>query len=278
MTLTDNSMEWLDKNRYRSYPMERDEWRESFSPQSGLDCVLLDAAVFNADARGDEELEVASVSVGASTVVSMSYGERSFDLTITGGSTSGSSSFARRLISVGGDGMRQVVMSFVFSSHAYIKDRIGTGSWNIGKKVMRSRIFSLTDGYGVDGISTKGSKGVEGRSGASVASGDVVLEDGYRTSPIISDGRVLVRVGKRYGIDPCKHDFGEDGSVDCRSPLFYFCGQNAINSGNVVLKGGSGISVTQGRKYKVRSGTCAGKSIPCVEIVATQELLDICRP
>ena len=41
-------------------------------------------------------------------------------------------------------------------------------------------------------------------------------------------------------------------AVSCnRKPLFFFCGQNAINSGNVVLKGGYGISVSQGRKPSV---------------------------
>ena len=50
------------------------------------------------------------------------------------------------------------------------------------------------------------------------------------------------------------------------------------NGGNVILKGGAGISVSQGRSYKVRSGSCAGKTIPCVEIVAGREILDVYRP
>ena len=309
MTLTSRSMDWLNQNRHRSYPMKRDEWRKVASPTSGLDCVLLDAQVFNADSTGDETLEMVSVSVvpgsdsssgsdsGSSsgsgndeaehTEVAMRYDGNLFVVKLYGGETSGEASFDVKRGSVHGAGIRGASLSLVFSSHAYIKDILGYGTWNAECPVLESRVINLTDGVGVDCVTVNGSAGVKDHdlsvSDSKVvgeALGDVVLEDGYRTSPIVNYGRVLVRVGKRYGYDPCNYDFGEEGSVDCRIPLFYFCGQNAINSGNIVLKGGKGISIMQGREYVVddENSKCNGMSIPCVEIVAGRELLDICDP
>lgn len=280
MTLTDRSMEWLNQNRHRSYPMARDEWREKVSPESGLDCVLLDALAFDSDARGDETLELVSVSVTQeSTSVTMRYGGRSFQVpALTGGETSGEGSYTTFRVTAQGSGLRAATLSLVFSSHAYILDAVGEGMWNLGCKVLESRVVRVSDGFGVDGISVNGSYGISGHNGAAVADGDVVLEDGYRTSPIVWNGRVFVRVGMRYGYDPCRYDYGDAGNRDCRRPLFFFCGQNAINGGNVVLKGGKGVTVTQGRSYAVRSGTCKGKTIPCVEIVAGRDLLDVYRP
>ena len=94
MTLTDRSMEWLNQNRHRSYPMERDGWREKVSPTSGLDCVILDATVFDAAATGDEKLVVESISVSSSeTTIVMSYSGRTFTVTLEGGDLSGDGSF-----------------------------------------------------------------------------------------------------------------------------------------------------------------------------------------
>lgn len=292
MTLTSRTMEWLNQNRMRSYPMRRDEWRERVSPESGLDCVILDALVFDSDASGDEELEIVYVDVspggssdssgssgaGGMTEVSMRYGGKAFSVFLSGGETSGPGSYDRRVISVDGNGTRRATATLVFSSHAYILDTVGEGHWDIGCRALRSRVVSLTDGFGVDGISVNGSSCVEEHSSASVVSGDVLLEDGFRTSPIIHRGRVYVRVGRRYGIDPCMHECAGEGASDCRSPLFFFCGQNAVNGGDIVLKGGRGVSVGQGREYTVRSGHLEGRSIPCVEIIAGSELLDIYRP
>ena len=276
MTLTDRSMEWLNQNRYRSYPMDRSSWREKVSPESGLDCVVLDATVFDSDSIGSERLVLESVSVYSDrSVVSMSYSGRQFNVSLEGGELDGNGSFESFKGVVQGNGSRRAHVSLVMSSHAYILEHAGKGEWSIGCEMLRSRVVSLSDGHGVDGVATSGSEGVAGHEGMSVAAGDVVLEDGYRTSPIVMNGRVLVRVGKRFGLDPCKFDFGDAGILDCRRPMFFFCGQNAINGGNIVLKGGRGISVSQGRSYKVRSGTCKGMTIPCVEIVASRELLDI---
>ena len=281
MTLTSRTMEWLNHNRHRSYPMKRDEWREKVSPESGLDCVLLDAVIFDADAKGDEVLSLVRVMVReADTRVVFSYGGRLFGVRFSGGDESGEGSFKCVRGVVGGSGLRGASVSLVLSSHACIRSVIGDGEWDVNAPVLDSRVIRVSDGMGVDGISANGSEGVSGHDSASEATGDVVLEDGYRTSPIIYGGKVFVRVGRRYGYDPCKFDFGDAGSRDCRRPLFFFCGQNAVNNGNIVLRGGKGISVSQGRTYTVRDSKskCDGMTIPCVEIAAGRELLDICRP
>ena len=281
MTLTSKTMEWLNHNRHRSYPMKRDEWREKASPTSGLDCILLDATLFDPDARGDESLIVSRVKVAENaTRIAFIYGGRMFGVVLSGGEEIGDGSFELVRGVVEGSGTRGASVSLVFSSHAYIRSVVGDGEWKLDSPVLDSRVVRVSDGIGVDGISVNGSEGVSGHDSASKASGDVVLEDGYRTSPIIYGGKVFVRVGRRYGYNPCKFDFGDAGSRDCRRPLFFFCGQNAVNNGNIVLRGGKGVSVSQGRSYTVTDAKskCNGMTIPCVEIVAGRELVDICNP
>ena len=281
MTLTSKTMEWLNQNRCRSYPMKRDAWRDRVSPVSGLDCVLLDAILFDSDANGDERLILTRISVlENSTRIALKYGDSEFGLVLEGGEESGEGSFECVSGVVQGSGMRGASVSLVLSSHAYIHSKVGEGEWELNCPILESRVVKISDGMGVDGVSVNGSEGVSGHDSPSEASGDVVLEDGYRTSPIIYGGKVFVRVGRRYGYDPCKFDFGDAGSRDCRRPLFFFCGQNAINNGNIALRGGKGISITQGCTYFVDdAGSKAnGKSVPCVEIVASRELLDICKP
>lgn len=274
--MTSETMEWLNQNRYRSYPMCRDEWREKASPESKLDAVLLDAMVFDCDSSGTRELSVERISVSSDeTRVFFKYGGVEFDVALSGGEKSGEGSYERVHGSIDCGGSRRATFSLAFSSHAYIRDVMDEGVRELGCRVLPARVLCMSDGFGVDFVSANGSKGVEGHGDPGQASGDVVLEDGYRTSPVVFDGKVLVRVGKRYGYDPCKYDFGDDEAVDCRSPLFFFCGQNAINGGNVVVKGGAGVVVTQGRSYNVRDGSCAGKSIPAIEIVAAKALLDM---
>lgn len=289
MTLTGRSMGWLDQNRHRAYPMDRDEWRERVSPESGLDCVLLDATVFDACSPGIERLRMLSVEVSSGSgsgpgsqeghaKITMEYAGKPFEVEFSGGDSSGPGSFFVYRGWVPGGGDRPASVSLVFSSYRHMFGIVGKGKWEIGCSALRSRVANLCGGAGVDFVSAGGSEGVEGHDVPSVVSGDVLLEDGYRTSPIIWNGKVFVRVGRRYGHDPCSAGFGSSGSPDCGSPLFFFCGQNAINGGNVVIKGGRGISVAGGRGYKVRSGTCSGKTIPCVEIVAGRELSGIAKP
>ena len=277
--MTSDYMEWLNQNRHRSYPMVRDEWREKVAPTDPFDCILLDALVFDSDAGEVKPLLLNRVEVSrGATKVFMEYGGSEIKIVLTEGETSGEGSYERMKCSFGTGGARNAMASFAFSSHAYIRELVNDGTYEFGCRVLPTRVVSLSDGYGVDGISTNGSEGVDGHDAPSEADGDVVLEDGYRTSPIISRGRVLVRVGRRYGLDPCHHDYGVAGAKDCRKPLFFFCGQNAVNSGNIILKGGRGITVKQGGKYDVTTGHCAGKTVPCIEIIAGRELLDLYRP
>lgn len=277
--MTSETMGWLNQNRYRSYPMCSGEWREKASPESGLDRVLLDALVFDSDCAAARSLALCRISVsGDGTEVAFRYGDADFSVVLSGGDQSGEGSFERvnGTIPCGGD--RNATFSMVFSSHAFIRDVLSDGIWELGCRVLPSRVIRMSDGFGVDYVSTNGSGGVPGREDPAKASGDVVLEDGYRTSPVISDGRVLVRVGRRYGYDPCKYGSWGKYQVDCRDPLFFFCGQNAVNGGNVVLKGGAGVGIAQGRTYAVRDGTCAGRSVPAIEIIADKSLLDIYKP
>ncbi len=283
MTLTSNTMEWLNQNRRRSYPLVRDEWRSKVSASSRpmLDCVLLDALVFDADAIGEENLILDRVKVEQDhTTVFMTYGSSQFKISLSGGEESGERSYECWRGIIRGSGIVGASVSLSFSSHAYVISAIGVGDWELGCAVIPSRVVRLSDGTGVEYVSTNGSIRVDGHEDPVDVDGDVVLEDGYRTSPIVFDGDVLVRVGTRYGCDPCKYDYAEAGVVDCRMPLFFFCGQNGINSGNVNMTGGRGVSVTQGGTYTVedKDSKCDGLTIPCIEIVATRELLDISGP
>lgn len=277
--MTSEYMEWLNQNRYRSYPMIRDEWRQKVSPTDPFDGILLDALVFDSDSSTARDLMLVKVEVSRSaTEVFLRYGQRDVKVILTEGQPSGELSYELVKCTFQTSGARNAMASFAFSSHAYLKELLADGVYEFGCRVLPTRIISLSDGYGVDGILTNGSVGVDGHADAGVSDGNVVLEDGYRTSPIISRNRVLVRVGRRFGLDPCHYDYGAAGAKDCRKPLFFFCGQNAVNSGNVILKGGKGITVKQGGKYDVTTGHCAGKTIPCIEIVAGRELLDLYRP
>lgn len=281
MTLTTRSMEWLNQNRRRAYPMEQSEWRMNQSPESGLDAILLDALVVDSDAEGGESLTLESATVTErSTTVVMKYGSEEFSLSIEGGSASGEGSFRCFRGVVRGSGLSGASISLAFSSHAYLLEKIGTGSWSFGCRVLKSRVVLLSDGAGVERIETNGSLYVKDHDRKTDISGEVVLEDGYRTSPIAMNGRVFVRVGRRYGVDPCNYKEGNAGANDCSDPLFFFCGQNAVNSGNVTLRGGIGISVKDGGTYHVNdpASKANGKDVPCIEITAGRDLLDICAP
>ena len=282
MTITDNTMEWLNQNRYRAYPMRFEEWREKASPESGLDAVLLDVQLFDNRAAGLGDLRLISVDITHErTQVAMEYANSTINLpALTGGEVSGPGSYISLRASIASPTAPdcKISLSLVLSSHAYLLDRIGVGHWDIGCRALPSRVVSMTDGAGVDGIITNGSLGVSGHEEAAAVSGAVVLEDGYRTSPIIRNGRVVVRVGARQGKNPCHYKRQSGEAIDCREPLMFFCGQNAINSGDVQIRGGKGINIEQGRLYTIKTGALAGRTIPCVEIVAGDELLDTYQP
>lgn len=288
MTLTSRSMEWLNQNRHRSYPMSRKEWRDKVPAGSALDCVLLDALVFDSSAKGNEEFRLMSINVKqGSTSVTMKYGDVEFDAEIDGGGVEGEESYECWRGAVKGAGERLIYVSLSMSSHAYMLREIGVmdSPATLNLPVLPARAVKLTVGLGVDGIAVNGSEKV--CPGSKCASGEVVLKDGFRTSPVINNGRVVVRVGKRYGLDPCKYDYGASGAKDCERPLFFFCGQNAVNNGNIVLRGGKGVSVSQGGSYEVSlrgddrddsRRRFLGKRIPCIEIVAGPELIEMYDP
>ena len=283
MTITANTMEWLNQNRNRAYPFVREEWRslDIVHEYPWLDCVLLDALVFDADARGDEDLVLERIEVsGDTTNVCFKYGDTTFSELVTGGDDDGENSiiFKNRIIE--GHGCVGVSVSLAFSSHSHMR-MVGCvdGSFNVGCRIMPTRVVRMSDGEGVRYLHTNGSKKVDGHDAASDITGEVILEDGFRTSPVIAYGKIQVRVGKRYGYDPCHYDFGDEYKRDCRKPLLFFCGQNAINSGNIVIKGGAGVSVRQGGTYTVEdeNSKCNGMTIPCIEIIAGKEIMEIGR-
>lgn len=299
MTITTRTMEWLNQNRERAYPFVRDKWRtlDVVKTTPALDCVVLDAAVFDADAAGDEALVLKSVSVTKDgTTVVFKYGDIDISpIKLPVGTTSGEGSFVC-LNGLVEKSSALVSISISCSSHAYVLEALGEGSWDIGCEVVPTRVMRLSGGTGVCSLSTNGSSKVEGCESASdicyykyapnnTDEGVAVLEDGYRTSPVVKNGKVLVRVGTKYGYNPCKYDFGDAGSTNCSEPLFFFCGQNAINSGNIVISGGRGVSVIQGGTYTIDNSrgdaesqsSCNGKTIPCIEIIAGQELLELSR-
>lgn len=300
MTLTTRSMGWLNQNRYRAYPFRNDEGliqtKTDLQSVTGVakeripDCVLLDALVIDTRKESEETSLVATgYTVAAdSTQVSFTYGGESFTLTLTGGAISGEKSFNRisgNLMPKGAGWTRPVQISLVFSSHACIHANVAEGTYAFTGTVLPTRIVRFPGGSGIDGLATNGSTNVQA---GGTATGTVVLEDGYRTMPVIQNGRVFVRVGPNYGLDPC-HYAVESSSLGpgCDELLFFFCGQNAVNSGNVVLRGGPGVNVTQGRSYLVTRAilnddqsvaAAVGEKIPAIEITATSDLLGLYRP
>lgn len=268
MTLDAKSMGWLNHNRFRSYPMEREAWRDAVGAGSPLDCVLLDAVVFDAtDGSEGRALVMTECDVGDDhTDARFSYGDIPFSVRLEGGETSGEASFesCRMTLEVDDSGV-PVCLSMVFSSHAFVLEAAGRGRRTMRVPAMPSRIVRIPGGHGLDAIHVGGSAGA---AGGGDVSGDVVLEDGFRTKSVVRDGAILVKVGPGYGKEPCGSD--PDAEDQCSNLMFFFCGQNATGSksGNVALSGGRGVTVSQG-EYR---GT------PCVEIVADSELMSIYRP
>ena len=147
---------------------------------------------------------------------------------------------------------------------------------------------------GVMGIRSNGNAHVDGFDEPGVASGTVHLVDGFRTQPVIQNGSVLVKVGTRYGEDPCHYregdpDYGEEGrdKTDCSSLMFFFCGQNAVDGGDIAFTGGPGVIVKPGGTYKAKHdvmdtygevGLAAGEELPCIEVIADKGLLHLYRP
>ena len=300
MAFTKRTADWYDENRYRSYPFRNDEGLviKTDNPETwtGVEltrapnCVLLGATVVDTRTEASEDsdciLKCSRYVVSEeSTSVFFSYSGKNFSFSLVGGEMSGDEAFQ----TISGElrdeaWSRPVKISLTFSSHAFILSRVPLGTYKFSGTVLPSRVIILPTGSGVDGIVTNGSAKVQG---GGVATGTVVLEDGFRTSPVVHNGNVRVRIGPAYGKDPCHYDSGSPGNDPCDEFMFFFCGQNAVNSGNIVMRGGSGVSVTQGRMYVVKKeipdgngGVAAsvGEAIPCIEISATTPLMNLYLP
>ena len=281
--MTQKTLDWLNANRFRAYPFVNDEGLV-FKGRRIPDCVLLDCLVF--DTRPLDhvpKLVFAGFDIEEQrTVVSFSYDGIDAEYSISGDYPSGVVSV--KSSGAGGAPNQAFDIKLVFSEHKYILEHVGLGSWRFNGIITPTNIVSVR-ASGVSGLSVGGSAYV-GQPGT--ATGVVKLEDGFRTMPTVRNGKVVVRVGRKYGLDPCTYAGREvDTDAKCEDHMLFFCGQNAIDSGNVVLKGGPGVSVSQGRKYKApvdlfdsygNIGVRAGEKIPCIEVAAAGELLDIYVP
>lgn len=285
--MTEKTLDWLNLNRHRAYPLVNDE-RLVVDGKRIPDCVLLDCTVM--DTRhgiGTPDLIFRRIDVAQErTHVDFTYAGLDFGMDITGGED-GISVFDGSSTGQGdGIGGEFVHARFVFSSHDRILDEAGEGTWEFSGQVLPTKIATV-EASGVMGISTSGSAFVDGRELPGVATGDVHLVDGYRTQPVVHNGKVVVKVGNSYGFDPCHYYSGPLETPSCDDIMLFFCGQNAVNSGNVILKGGTGVTVTQGRKYVAKEdiidtfgnvGIKKGEGVPCIEVVASSELMRIYRP
>ena len=286
--MTEKTLDWLNLNRYRAYPLVNDGGIVVDGKRIP-DCVLLDCTIM--DTRHDigiPELIFRSIDVTAErTRVEFTYAGSDFGFDITGEGENGIVVFDGR--STGdecGIGSDFVHARFIFSSHDRIIAEAGEGRWEFSGHVLPTKIASV-EASGVTGISTSGSASVDGRDLPGTATGDVHLVDGYRTQPVVHNGKVVVKVGPSYGLDPCHYYPGHLETPSCDDIMLFFCGQNAVNSGNVTLDGGPGVTVTQGRTYLAREdimdtfgnvGIEKGEGIPCIEVAASSELLRIYRP
>lgn len=291
--MTDKILDWLNHNRHRAYPLVNDDGLVSGGGRIP-DCVILDCLVM--DTRPGKEsakLVFTKIQVSSpSTVVSFEYDGNEYSITLEEGvhdPLSDNTSTVR--FNAAGSGM--LYMKFVFSSHDYILENVGTGTWSFRGTALSSKVVAVA-ASGVMGLEAGGSAHVDGRSAPGVATGAVRLEDGYRTQPVIQNGKVVVKVGTPYGLDPCHYREDDQEYVDarrnttsCGDLMFFFCGQNAVDTGDVELEGGPGVTVRQGGSYTAKEdirdtygnvGIAAGEAVPCIEVVADSSLLGIYRP
>lgn len=285
--MTEKTLDWLNANRFRAYPFVNDEGILSDGRRIP-DCLLLDCLVMDTRA-GIEPQALVFTGLDITTenaTVTLTYGSRRFSYTFSGGEKDGEGSF---FVVRAPSNTPTPTLHFrlVLSSYAYLLEHIGTGSWRFNGRVLPTKVVSSA-ASGVSSLVVHGSEGSEDKGESGTLKGEITLKDGYRTMPTIRNGKIVVRVGTRYGEDPCKHDWGEQpASEECAKHLLFFCGQTGNNDGDVALKGGPGISVTQGRSYVAKQdiedtygniGVHAGESIPCIEVSATAELLRIYTP
>ena len=286
--MTEKTLDWLNGNRFRAYPFVNDGGL-LMNGKRIPNCVLLDCLVFDTRDLGHiPELIFTEIDVTEEkTEVSFAYDGNDFSFTLKSqeefeNEVYGTESFVV-LKDPCGLPSDKVYLRLTASSHAYILKEAGTGNWKFHGKILPTKVISGRVS-GVSSISVNGSLG-EGVGGQ--ARGLITLKDGYRTMPTIRNGRIVVNVGRKFGEDPCHHVFEDVGRTVCSDQMLFFCGQTADARGNVVLQGGKGVSVTQGRTYvasedildsKGEIGIRMGEEIPCIEVSASSELMKIYTP
>ena len=290
--MTEKTLDWLNHNRFRAYPFI-DDGGLVYNKARIPDCVLLDCLVTDTRRLGTvPDLVFTEIDVTAErTRVTFSYNGESHSVEFgedqAGYGGSGSFTKIEGHLEVA-PGEELLYMSFVFSSHPYILENVGTGRWTFNGRVFPTKVVSVT-ASGVMGISAKGSYLVDGYGDAGVAYGTVRLVDGYRTQPCIHNGKVVVRVGNAYGENPCHYPgyVAVSNEYNCDDLMLFFCGQHAGDDGNVVLQGGPGANVKSGGTYTAKRdiidtygeiGIAEGESVPCIEIMATTSLMSLYRP
>lgn len=289
--MTKKTLDWLNSNKYRAYPLVND---------GGLLCggvrapdyVLLDCTVFdtNPDDSPDVRMKVTRYEVTDSFVaVTANYGGTTYNIVVPATATETSADGeepgvvkvdATETDASGGEYRR---VTFFLSTHAQVLESVGRGVWEFDGTVLPCKVARVN----ASGVMRLASNGCSGESGKSYAVGDVKLVDGYRTQPCVQNGRVVVKVGGRYGVDPCHYKWPDAvEETDCSNLMFFFCGQNAINSGDVAITGGPGVNVSRG-EYEAKQdiedtygnvGIEKGEKVPCIEFVATPDLINIYRP
>lgn len=291
--MTEKVLDWLNHNRFRAYPFVNDNGIVCNGTRIP-DCVLLDCLVMDTRKEvSNPRLVFTEIDItSARTHVVFTYDgtEHSYDIT---GAGNDSSFVIVDGSSIPGMNMELVFIKLIFSSHDYILQHAGEGNWRFSGNILPSKIVSVP-ASGVSGIVANGSSYVDGFSEQNTASGDVILVDGYRTQPVIYNGKVVVKVGTDYGEDPChyrendpEYEEQKRKRAACDELMFFFCGQNAIDNGNVAMQGGPGITVKQGGTYTVKSdiidtygeiGAKDGEILPCIEVIAAPSLLKLYRP
>lgn len=267
--MTEKTLDWLNQNRYRAYPLMNDS-RLICNGVRLPDCILLDCKVMDTRPRRDNavpSLFLTKVVITSDhTDMTLEYDGEEYLVKIEGNGD------VERLIG----STEYVYTSVTTSSHARILETCGEGTWSLRAEVLRSKVVCV-DASGVSSIKANGNgEIIEGS-----ATGVIRLVDGYRTQPVVQNGKVVVKVGNQYGLNPCRMPGWKTyDTTGCDNLMLFFCGQNAINSGNVVLQGGAGVVVHQGT-YIVKNAIGelkAGDTIPCIDVTTTSELLKIYRP
>lgn len=293
--MTEKILDWLNHNRFRAYPLVNDK-RLLCGGERIPDCVILDCLVMDTrHGKEDARLVFTHISVGdGETVVSFTYDGMPYSCTLEAGQGVSDDNIVTVGAEVVGSSAEELLyIKLVFSSHDYILEHAGKGEWSFSGEALRSKVVSVA-ASGVMGLKTGGSSHVEGYEQAGTATGVVHLVDGYRTQPVIQNGSVVVKVGTRYGEDPCHYREDDPeyldelrNKTDCGELMFFFCGQNAVDSGDVAISGGPGVVVKHGGQYEATRdvvdtygnvGLAAGERIPCIEVIADKGLLRLYRP